>query len=248
MDILPVIDLLKGVVVRGVAGRRDEYRPVVSCLADSARPLAVARAFRERLGFTRLYLADLDGILQGAPHVDLFRTLSGEGFQLLVDAGLRDADAAEALFDAGVQGVIVGLETSSGPRQIETLCGRYGAERMIFSLDLMRGSPLAQTASWGTADAWQIARAAVEAGIERMIVLDLSGVGVGEGVGTRELCAQLRGAYPNLHILTGGGVRGVDDLRLLQAAGVDGVLVASALHNGALGRAELQGLRSNVSG
>ena len=43
MKILPVIDLKGGVVVRGVAGRRDEYRPIVSqavrrCVAGERGP------------------------------------------------------------------------------------------------------------------------------------------------------------------------------------------------------------------
>jgi len=37
-------------------------------------------------------------------------------------------------------------------------------------------------------------------------------------------------------------VRDLDDLLALRSAGVDGVLVASALHDGRLGSEELQGL------
>ena len=40
----------------------------------------------------------------------------------------------------------------------------------------------------------------------------------------------------------GGGVRGVDDLRRLKACGVRAALVASALHDGALTPADLDGL------
>src|SRR5205085_9347687 len=60
--LLPVIDLMQGEVVHGIAGRREEYRPIVSILAESTKPLAVARAFREEFGFNELYLADLDAI------------------------------------------------------------------------------------------------------------------------------------------------------------------------------------------
>ena len=35
MEVIPVIDLLGGQVVRGVAGRRDEYRPIVSQIAEA---------------------------------------------------------------------------------------------------------------------------------------------------------------------------------------------------------------------
>ena len=64
-----------------------------------------------------------------------------------------------------------------------------------------------------------------------MIVLDLAGVGAEAGVPTIPLCQRLRAVHgPEIEIITGGGVRNADDLRALEAAGVDGVLVASALH------------------
>ena len=47
MTVLPVLDVLEGVVVRGVAGQRAEYRPLRSRLVESAVPLDVARALRE---------------------------------------------------------------------------------------------------------------------------------------------------------------------------------------------------------
>ena len=49
---IPVLDVLNGVIVRGVGGRRNEYRPVESVLTQSARPLDVAQAFRDRLSLT----------------------------------------------------------------------------------------------------------------------------------------------------------------------------------------------------
>ena len=41
MRIIPVLDVLGGCVVRGVGGRRDEYRPIVSKLCNSREPPAV---------------------------------------------------------------------------------------------------------------------------------------------------------------------------------------------------------------
>ncbi len=40
----------------------------------------------------------------------------------------------------------------------------------------------------------------------------------------------VRQAIPDVTLLVGGGIRGVDDLRDLAAVGCDGVLVATALH------------------
>ena len=56
------------------------------------------------------------------------------------------------------------------------------------------------------------------------------------------LCAALAAAYPHVEILAGGGIRDRADLLRLKKQGVSGVLVASALHNGRLTRADLADL------
>src|SRR5262245_8374983 len=60
--IIPVLDVMKGQVVRAVGGRRDEYRPIVSKLTASTEPLEVAKALLDATGANELYVADLDAI------------------------------------------------------------------------------------------------------------------------------------------------------------------------------------------
>ena len=240
MRILPVLDLMNGVVVRGVAGRRAEYRPVVSRLTASCRPLDVAGAFHAHFGLTELYLADLDAIAGAAPALSVYAGLWGAGFRLWVDAGLRTADA-EPLLHAGVEGIVAGLETLPGPETLAHLCREWG-ERIVFSLDLKEGRPLGKPDTWGGGDAWSVAAEAVAAGVRRLLVLDLARVGVNEGSGTEELCIRLARTYPGLEVAAGGGVRDRADLERLRAGGVRAVLVASALHDGRLRREDLAGL------
>ena len=238
MRVIPVLDLLGGVVVRGVAGRRSEYRPVVSCLAPDADPINIARGFREELGLTTLYVADLDAILHGTRSEAIYRRLADDGFQLWIDAGLRrpaDAGRAQA---AGASAVIAGFETWPGPEQLATLCDRMDPERVIFSLDMHAGRLLGNTSAWQTSIPCEVARRSIAAGVRRMIVLDLAQVGVGQGVGTIELCRHLRTCFPGLEVITGGGVRDKRDFEVLRGIGVDGVLVASALHDGRIKRAD----------
>ena len=246
LRVLPVLDLLSGVVVRGVAGRRDEYRPVESGLASSVDALDVACAFREQLGLDEHYVADLDAILAGRPNVELYRRLAREGFRVIVDAGLRDAASGPAVFETGVDAVVAGLETIAGPGELEKLCRWFDSGRVIFSLDMQDGKPLGDAALWSTAEPKKIAAAAVECGIERIIVLDLSRVGVSQGVGTLELCGWIHSAFPHVEIITGGGIRSLEDLVLLKDAGIDGALVASALHNGTIGRDVLEQLAATA--
>src|SRR5438477_12970585 len=76
MDIIPVLDLSRGVAVRAQAGDRARYEPVESVLTPVSigDPVALLRAFRSRLGATACYVADLDAIQGGAVQ----RTVLGE--------------------------------------------------------------------------------------------------------------------------------------------------------------------------
>jgi phosphoribosylformimino-5-aminoimidazole carboxamide ribotide isomerase len=241
MKIIPVMDVMRGQVVRGVGGRRDEYRPIESKLCADAQPATVGRAFAD-LGLREIYLADLDAIRQGVGSHDsqpLYGELLRLGLDLWIDAGLRDAEQARELaqFDLDgrrIAGIVAGLESLADPCALEEMCGTVGPQRLIFSLDLKQGLPLAGSPAWGGLEAEHVAAIALRAGVRRMIVLDLAQVGMGAGVGTLPLCRTLRCLAPELEIVAGGGVRGPHDLDALARAGCDAALVASALHDGRL--------------
>jgi phosphoribosylformimino-5-aminoimidazole carboxamide ribotide isomerase len=240
MRIVPVLDLLDGQVVRGIAGRRNEYRPIRSVLTDKSDPPSVANAIRKNFGLNHFYIADLDAILHHRPQLGILRSLSEAGLSIMVDAGIRIPADAEPPVGAGARQVVAGLETLSGPDALSQLVHQWGANRVVFSLDLREGRPMGDNNAWMNADPFGIAIQAIEAGCTELIVLDLAQVGTGQGVSTVSLCAQIRAAFPRTTMITGGGVRDFDDLRRLAESGIDSVLIASALHDGSLTPQQLQ--------
>lgn len=239
MLIIPVLDLLDGVVVRGVAGKRETYRPVESEIATSSHPLDVACAFRDTFGLDTIYVADLDAILRCQPCLDIYQTLASEGFRLMVDCGLRSAEDADVALTAGASQVIAGLETWPLLSSLELLLRRVGPEQLVFSLDLHNGSVLKSFADVVSSDPIDIGSAVLEAGVRDMIVLDLATVGTGEGIPTLGICRELAEMAPRSRFITGGGVSSVDDLHTLGREGIHGALVASALHNGSITASDL---------
>jgi phosphoribosylformimino-5-aminoimidazole carboxamide ribotide isomerase len=238
MQVIPVIDLMDGLVVRGVGGQRHAYRPIESQLAPDARPASVARALRSA-GFRSVYVADLDAIAGRAPAWSLYEDLLGAGLDLWIDAGLTSAGQAAQMREFRFQGrsiaaIVGGLESVPGPAILADLLAAVGPDRFIFSLDLKRGVPLAASPAWQGLSPGQIATVALRAGVRRMILLDLAAVGMDQGPSTVPLCRALRCLDPRLQIISGGGVRGQGDLAALAQSGCDAALVASALHDGRL--------------
>jgi len=234
MRLVPVLDLKNGQVVRGVGGRRHEYRPIVSRLTSSHEPLEVARTLVSNFGPSVLYIADLDAIAGGEHDWVTISAIQSLGTDLWVDIGIRQADDAEILAAVGCAGIVCGLETIGGPDTLEALVANLGAQRLIFSLDLSNGAMLGNLERWPSRnpnDAPSVVDCVRRLGIRRLIVLDLARVGEGRGTGTEELCQEFALRHPEMEIIAGGGVRGMDDLERLAACGVSAALVASALHD-----------------
>jgi phosphoribosylformimino-5-aminoimidazole carboxamide ribotide isomerase len=254
--LIPVLDVLNGLVVRGVGGRRAEYRPVTSRLTSSTDPVEVARALVDAFRPRELYLADLDAIRGTPPTVEVYRAIVALGVRLWVDAGVRDADGAKRVAEATCD-VVAGLETVPGPESLAEIVGAVGPERVVFSLDLRDGIPLREWRSGSAAilaastfrptdlapgvasvcrqdgrAPRELAAFAMACGITRLIVLDLARVGGGAGTGTDDLCRQIVAEFPQVELIAGGGIADWEDVRRLEACGVRGVLVASALHDG----------------
>ncbi len=248
MDVLPVIDLKGGQVVRGVAGQRDRYRPIESPLVASSAPGPVAATLSQLTHHRQLYVADLDAIGGSSPAWAAYEQIMAANARLVLDAGIDGPEAARELlqFSAGnwqSTSLVVALETCAGPDVLPAILDLIGPERAVFSLDLKHGRPLTATASWRDQRAEEIARRVIEIGFTRLLVLDLAAVGVADGPNVIELCRTIAERHPDVELLAGGGVRTIEDLKQFHRAGCSGVLVASALHDGRLTAADLEAVR-----
>jgi phosphoribosylformimino-5-aminoimidazole carboxamide ribotide isomerase len=243
MRVVPVIDLKSATAVHAVRGERERYRPVRSAIAaDAGDPLALARAYSSGLGLDELYVADLEAIGGDAgEHGALIAALAREA-RVMVDAGVSAPARARALLDLGARRVIVGTETLTGLDALNRLLAEVPGDALIVSVDLREGRALSADPELAGLPPLDAVAGLARAGLREAIVLDLARVGSGAGPDVA-LIAQVHAAFPDLELLAGGGVRDVEDLRALAAAGAAGALVATALHRGVIGAAELAELR-----
>jgi phosphoribosylformimino-5-aminoimidazole carboxamide ribotide isomerase len=236
--VVGVIDLKDGTAVHAVRGERERYRPVSGVIGgDDGDALALARGFGA-LGLAELYVADLDAITGHGDNAALLAALAGEA-RLMVDAGVSEPMRARALLDLGARRVIVGTETLLGPAALDDLLAALPDGAVILSVDLRDGRVLSPDANLAGLPALDALRRLPR--VREVIVLDLARVGSGAGPDV-ELIAAVHGAFPDLELLAGGGVRDADDLRALDEAGAAGALVATALHRGVIGARELVAL------
>lgn len=247
MIVVPVMDLRHGACVHAKAGERAAYRPLESILTPrAADPLALAAAYHTRIGAGRIYVADLDAILDDNPAWSVIRALTKIGPTIWADGGVRSPARAVAMFEAGVETIVLGLETLTGPGALREIVrgSCLPRDRFLLSLDLFDGRPmLAPNHDWPAGATLEtVVAAAAELGLDRFLILDLARVGVGVGVGGREWVDRIAAMVPGGEIWLGGGVRGAGDLDELSRLPVAGVLVGSAMHDGRIGRSEMVAL------
>ncbi|TAL94854.1 MAG: nickel transporter [Paraburkholderia sp.] len=241
MKIIPVLDLLDGAAVHAVRGERSRYRPVSSQLCEGSDPVDVARALLDHANSSVIYVADLDGIMHGAPQQHALMRLmrAMPGIELWLDAGFTDRDAASALIaplhatGANVTPVF-GSESLRGPKEGSSMQPALDADvdapasavenaiphDAILSLDRRHDTPLGDPAHWHDASGWP----------SRVIVMSLERVGSFEGPDLAAI-ADVRRRAGQRQIIGAGGIRDADDLRAAETAGAHAWLIASALHD-----------------
>jgi HisA/HisF family protein len=236
MEVIPVIDLKGGCVVRARMGRRHEYRPIETPLSRSSDPVAVAEGLLSVYPFRTLYIADLGAIEGHNGHAGALERLQQRFPQLAlwVDNGIADADSAAAWLAGGSATLVLGSETQPHTTLIRDLAAHA---RVVLSLDFRGDAFQGPAGLLATPQLWP----------RRLIVMTLARVGSGAGPDLARL-AVIRAAAPGHALYAAGGVRDRDDLTALKHAGAVGVLVASALHDGRLGTHDIAAVEGSVAG
>ncbi len=243
MRIIPVIDLMKGVVVQAVRGDRANYRPVQSVLALDAQPLSVARALQDVTGCDEFYIADLDAIMGGQPQWNVVREMAdGVSAKLSLDAAIADTAKAIKAIEAGAERAIVCSETLQDLDASSAIRSALPAERLLFSIDVVKGRVRSRCPALHDADPLAALDLMARQGWSQFIILTLDLVGTGDGPAW-SLVEEASSRFPELSIIAGGGVHTPQDLQQLASMNVSGVLIATALHRGWITPQDLLAMR-----
>lgn len=236
MIIFPAIDLRGGRVVRLRQGRASEE----SFYSDD--PAAVAARWQEE-GATWLHVVDLDEAM-GEPHQSSARALdrirAAVSLSIQFGGGLRDVQRIARAFEAGADRVVIGTMAAEDRRLLGEVVNRFGMDRIVAAIDMKDG--VVATHGWQTMTkigAVDHGRRMCELGIRRALVTDIVRDGMMTGVDAGALASLAK--TTGLHVIASGGIRCVDDLRMLmhhEREGIEGAIVGQALYMGALNLAE----------
>ena len=230
MEIIPVIDLKGGQVVRARMGQRALYRPIETPLARTSDALDVTRGLLSVFPFRTLYVADLDAIERtGNSNAVLARLRDAHpALELWIDNGIAEPDAAQRFLDAAPGRLVLGSEAQHDEKLLASL---KQDPRVVLSLDFRGDVFVGPPSLLGQPDLWPA----------RIIVMTLARVGSGAGPDVARL-REIRAPAANASLYAAGGVRNAADLAALKREGIAGALVASSLHAGELTRADLEAL------
>ncbi len=224
------MDLLGGEVVHAVGGERERYEPVESVLVDSSHPLFVSSKFEE-MGFGELYVADLDSIQKKGDNLEALEEIMEKcGIKPMVDAGFESADDAKKYVDSGLDKIVLATETLRGFKEVRKAKSKYDVE-VVASLDI-KDDDVISGSGYFERPISEIADRFEEFGADELILLDLGRVGSSGGPNL-ELLNRVS-ECTEIELLVGGGIRDAEDIRRLKEAGASGVLIATALHSGAV--------------
>lgn len=236
MRIIPVIDVMDGVVVHAIGGQREDYRPIRSTIVDSTDPLTVAKAMLEKTGSREIYIADLNAIRgKGVPSSKIMDLLPQLSATVWLDHGVRrGSETPNEIINFRHVRIVVGTETCMGLHALSQVLKKWPEDRIAVSIDVYDNALFGNAHHWNLNaydDAILIEQIA-KINIINYILLDLSHIGRQRNSPLLDLCRKVRSRVPDAMIMTGGGIHSRQSLDLLDQAGVDAVLMATAIHDG----------------
>lgn len=235
MKIIPVIDLMGSQVVHAKHGLRGQYQPIKSQLTALSEPLAIVKALLKLYPFEVLYIADLDAILGTGSQIEVIESISEAypNLNLWLDSGIQQANA-RALYMGKQIKAIVGSENIENLQDYRAISYACNSQH-ILSVDFNQAGAMGIPELHQTAHYWP----------DEVICMTLSKVGSEQGVDIEQL-KQLQAMNrlrktPSI-IYAAGGLRNADDAKTLAQLGIEGILVATALHQDKLKTNDIQQL------
>jgi phosphoribosylformimino-5-aminoimidazole carboxamide ribotide isomerase len=223
----PAIDLKDGACVRLLRGEMDAATVFNTDPADQAAAFAA-------MGFTHLHVVDLNGAFEGKPvnRDAVAGILKATSAPVQLGGGIRTRAQIDAWLEAGISRVILGTVALRDPELVKT-AARALPGRIVVGVDAKEG--MVAVEGWAETSnmrATDLAKAFEGYGVAAIVATDIGRDGLKTGVNV-PFTADLANAV-TIPVIASGGVRSVEDIRLLRASGapIAGTILGRALYDG----------------
>jgi imidazoleglycerol phosphate synthase cyclase subunit len=239
--IIPCLDVSHGRVVKGIRFQG---------LRDAGDPAERALLYEEQ-GADEIVILDVSATPEGRGNqVETVRRVRARlGIPLTVGGGVRTADDARALLEAGADKVSVNSAAVQRPELLGEIAARFGRQCTVLAIDAARRDGrlevLVKGGREGTgidAVAWARDGTARGAGEILLTSWDRDGTRAGYDL---DLTRAIAGAV-RVPVIASGGAAGPEHLKEAFDAGADAVLAASIFHDGELTVADVKRALANL--
>jgi phosphoribosylformimino-5-aminoimidazole carboxamide ribotide isomerase len=201
-------------------------------------PLVIAECW-ERQQIDGLHIIDLDGALDmGSNRTTVESIIRKTNVPVQVGGGLRSETDVQRWLDLGADRVVLGTLVYNDPSILIQILNKYGPEKIVVATDYRNG--MIVTKGWRNTEDLKITKAVSSlqaTGIRFVLAtaVELDGTARGPDISTLQ---EIR-ASTDMFVLASGGVRIIEDVRELQRARIDGVIIGRALYEGTIQLFEL---------
>lgn len=232
--IFPAIDLIDGGCVRLVKGDFDQRTNY------DLSPIEQARSFAND-GAQWIHIVDLDGAKnESSQQSDLIINIAQNVSAMVqTGGGIRNEQQIERLLDGGVARVVIGSLAANKPRTVKNWMEKFGADKFCLAFDVNvddEGAPRPAVSGWqedSHLTLWETLEPYLANPPGAILVTDISKDGVLAGTNI-ELYREIMTRYPDLNLITSGGVGNLDDVKALKQFNPYGLIIGKAIYEGRL--------------
>ena len=225
MLIIPAIDIIGGKCVRLEQGN---YSKVKNYNCD---PVEIAQGFKNQ-DIKFIHIIDLEGAKEGRPKnfKKIAEIARKTGLDIQTGGGIRTFKDAEKILNSGTKRVILGTSAQKNPDLVEKLVSKFGADRVVVSVDTKDGIIMAK--GWTESSDLTLEETLKKlrkTGLEILIFTDVRRDGMLKGINSENVKKVLNKGFK---IIVAGGVTTIEDVKQLEKLGAYGCIIGKALYEG----------------
>ena len=222
MKLYPAIDLHEGKAVRLFKG---DYNQVT----DYGDPKTQALKWKEA-GATFLHLVDLDGAKDGGfKNLEAVKAILSTGIDAELGGGIRSLEQIDVLLSIGIKRVILG-SSALNLDFVKEAIDKYGSDKIVVGIDCK--NMMVATHGWlNTSDieATDFANKLKNIGVKTIIFTDIAKDGTLSGISVESTKKMVE---TGLDIVASGGAKSLDDIKIAEEIGCEGIILGKSIYNG----------------